>query len=121
MPDLDTDYERLSGIIAEEMTNGCGHAHLQLVALTLLGTVLMSGLMVNEAPTRQSEGGSVFPENPGALPPELSSAAHASGAEIETTPLPPSSVPGTRRPAPSATRAPAASFARSWRQNMILY
>ena len=45
--------------------------YLQLVALTLLGTVVMSMcLMVTEAPTRQSEG-SLVPKNPAALPPEL--------------------------------------------------
>ncbi len=48
--------------------------YLQLVALTLLGTVVMSMcLMVNEAPTRKSGGGSLVPENPGALTPGASS------------------------------------------------
>jgi hypothetical protein len=69
--------------------------YLQLVALTLLCTVVMSMcLMVNEAPTRPSGGGSDLKEVPLAFPPEFEQQLRKLRArEVETTPLPPSSTP----------------------------
>ena len=97
--------------------------YLQLVALTLLGTVVMSMcLMVNEAPTRKSGGGSLVPENPGALPPELEQQLRKLRArEVETTPLPPSSMPEPVDPPHLPPALQQLRLLEVGARNMILY
>jgi hypothetical protein len=95
--------------------------YLQLVALTLLGTVVMSMcLMVTEAPTRQSKGSNV-PKNPAALPPELEQQLRKLlTREVETTPLPPSSMPDVDPPhLPPALKQ--LRLLEEGARNMILY
>jgi hypothetical protein len=97
--------------------------YLQLVALTLLGTVVMSMcLMVNEAPTRQSGSGSQRPENPGALPPDLEQQLRKLRArEIETTPLPRSSMPEPVDPPHLPPALQQLRLLEVGARNMILY
>ena len=96
--------------------------YLQLVALTLLGTVVMSMcLMVNEAPTRQSES-SLVPKNPAALPPELEQQLRKVRArEVDTTPLPPSSMPEPGDPPHLPPALKQLRLLEVGARNMILY
>jgi hypothetical protein len=96
--------------------------YLQLVALTLLGTVVMSMcLMVNEAPTRQSEG-PLVPKNPAALPPELEQQLRKLRArEVEATPLPPSSMPEPVDPPHLPPALKQLRLLEIGARNMILY
>lgn len=97
--------------------------YLQLVALTLLCTVVMSMcLMVNEAPNRQSGSGSLLPENRGALPPEFEQQLRKLRArEVETTPLPPSSMPEPVDPPHLPPALQQLRLLEVGARNMILY
>lgn len=97
--------------------------YLQLTALTLLFTVLMSMcLMVDRAPTRQRWNGHTPEQNPGALPPALERQLfELREREGSSAPLPASSIPVPTVPRELPAALEQLRLLEIGARNMLLY